>query len=75
MTTKKRPDITSVFYYMNKTVRNQGFANQILENRISTLTIDIKLDIKHTNDKVSYLLKTNQPTKRHFFESILPNAN
>ena len=42
---KKRPDVTSMFDYLNKTVWNQGFTNQILWSRLSALTTDNKLEI------------------------------
>ena len=37
--------------------------SEILESRLSTLTTDNKLEIKHTNDEVSYFIKnqSSQP--------------
>ena len=42
-------DVTSIFGNLHKTARNQGFTNQILESRPSTLTTDNKLEIKYEN--------------------------
>ena len=75
----KRPDFISIFYYLNQTVGNQGFTNQILESRLSTLTTDNKLKIKHTNGKVSYFIKyqssQTEPVQNDtFLENILLDA-
>ena len=56
---KKRPDLNSIFEYLNKELHNSNITSTLIDTRLSTLTIDGKLDIKYPLGKASYWVKGN----------------
>ena len=57
---KKRPDENSIFEYINKELHNLNITSTIIDTRLSTLTIDGKLEIKYPLGKASYWVKGNK---------------
>ena len=56
---KKKPDVNSIFEYFNKELHNSNITSTLINNRLSTLTIDGKLEIKYPLGKTSYWVKDN----------------
>ena len=56
---KKRPDVNSIFEYLNKELRNSNISSTLVDARLSTLTIARKLEIKYPSGKISYWVKGN----------------
>ena len=57
--TKKRPDVNSIFEYLNKELHDSNITSTLIDTRLSTLTIDGKLEIKYPPRKVLYWVKGN----------------
>ena len=58
--TKKRPDVNSIFEYLNKELHDSNITSTLIDTRLSTLTIDGKLEIKYPLGKASYWVKGNK---------------
>ena len=56
---KKRPDVNSIFEYLNKELHNSNITFTLTDTRLSNLTIDGKLEIKYPLGKATYLVKDN----------------
>ena len=56
---KKRPDVNSIFEYLNKELHNSNITPILIDTRLSTLTIDGKLEIKYPLGKASNWVKSN----------------
>ena len=56
---KKRPEMNSIFEYLNKKLHNSNITPTLIDTRLSTLTIDGKLEIKYPVGKASYRIKGN----------------
>ena len=54
---KKRPDRNSIFKYLNKTLENPDLSKQYIESRLSSMTVDGKLEKKYTNGQTSFYIK------------------
>ena len=57
---QKRPDVNSIFEYLNKELHNPNITSTFIDTRLSTLTIDGKLEIKYPLGKASYWVKGNK---------------
>ena len=69
---KKRPDENSIFEYLNKTLENPDLNKQYIENRLSSMIVDGKLEKKCTNGQTSfYIKKLENELSRKTDESIL----
>ena len=53
---KKRPDVNSIFEYLNKKLHNSNITFTLNDTRLSNLTIDGKLEIKCPLGKATYLV-------------------
>ena len=56
--TKKDP-MNYIFEYLNKELHNSSITSTLIDTRLSTLTIDGKLEIKYPLGKTSYWVKGN----------------
>ena len=56
---KKRPEMNFIFEYLNKKLHNSNITPTLIDTRLSTLTIDGKLEIKYPVGKASYRIKGN----------------
>ena len=54
---KIRPDLNSIFDYINKELRNSDITYTWVETRLSFLTVDGKLDITYPSGKISYWVR------------------
>ena len=55
--TKKRRDSNSIFEYINRELRNSDITQTLVETRLSLLTVDGKLEIKHPSGKTCYWVR------------------
>ena len=51
---KKRPDVNSIFEYLNKELHNSNITFTLTDTRLSNLTIDGKLEIKYPLGKATH---------------------
>ena len=56
---KKRPEVNFIFEYLNKELHNSIITPTLIDTRLSTLTIDGKLEMKYPLGKASYRIKGN----------------
>ena len=55
----KRSDVNSIFEYLKKELHNSDITSTLIDTRLSTLTIDGKLEIKYSLGKIPYWVKAN----------------
>ena len=73
---KKRPDENSIFEYLNKTLENPDLNKQYMENRLSSMIVDGKLEKKCTNGQTSfYIKKLENELSRKTHASILTQTS
>ena len=53
---KKRPDCSSIYNYLSKSLSNSDITKELISSRINYLTENIKLRNKQTNGKDSYFI-------------------
>ena len=56
---KKRLNVNSIFECLNKELHNTDITSTLIDSRLSTLTINEKLDIKYPIGKALYWVKDN----------------
>ena len=56
---KKKTDVSSIFEYLKKDLHNSNITSILIDARLSTLTVDGKLEIKYPLGKATYWVKDN----------------
>ena len=70
---KKRPDMCSIFEYLNKELHNSDITSILIDTRLSTLPIDGKIEIKYSLGKASYWVNGNNVLES--CKSITPTSS